>query len=155
MSLKDPSVFSSLTESSVICLVALNCIPTTCNDFKRLAQRRTSNLIKGIVAARKLERKQFGETVNVLRPNVKKSPGGLRDLHLMRWLGFVRFGESDVDQLCRRRAILDHDATLLHTCGEFLLKIRNELHFHAQRQHDFFDRNEQVRIAEKVWLSRR
>ena len=55
----------------------------------------------------------------------------------------------DVDQLCRRRAILDNDATLLHACGEFLLKIRNELHFQAGRQNDVFDRNEQVRIAEK------
>ncbi len=148
MSLKDPAIFSSLTESRFLC-GNVELYSNYLNRLQRLAQRRSSNLIKGIVAAREKERLQFGETVNLLRPNVKKSRGGLRDLHLIRWLGFVRFGESDVDQLCRRRAILDNDATLLHASGEFLLTIRNELHFHAGRANDQFDRNEQVRIAEK------
>jgi [protein-PII] uridylyltransferase len=146
--LKDPAIFSSLTESRFLC-GNVELYSNYLNRLQRLAQRRSSNLIKGIVAAREKERLQFGETVNLLRPNVKKSRGGLRDLHLIRWLGFVRFGESDVDQLCRRRAILDNDATLLHASGEFLLTIRNELHFHAGRANDQFDRNEQVRVAEK------
>ena len=148
MSLKDPAIFSSLTESRFLC----GSVELYTNYFyrlQRIAQRRTSNLIRGIVNARRKEQAEFGATVSLLRPNVKKSRGGLRDLHLIRWLGFVRFGETDVDQLCRRRAILDSDATLLHASGEFLLKIRNELHFQAGRANDIFTRNEQVRVAEK------
>ncbi len=148
MSLKDPSIFSSLTESRFLC-GNIELFANYLNRLQRLAQRRSTNLIRGIVKARELERSQFGETVNLLRPNIKKSRGGLRDLHLIRWLGFVQFGESDVDQLCRRRAILDNDATLLLASSEFLLKVRNELHFKAGRANDLFDRNEQVRIAEK------
>ena len=148
MSLKDPAIFSSLTESRYLC-GNVELYSNYLNRLQRLAQRRSSNLIKGIVAARRKEQSQFGETVYLLRPNIKKSRGGLRDLHLMRWLGFVRFGESDFDQLCRRRAISDNDATLLHASGEFLLKVRNELHFHAGRANDLFTRSEQVRIAEK------
>ncbi len=148
MSLKDPAIFSSLTESRFLC-GNVELYSNYLNRLQRLAQRRSSNLIKGIVAARKKEQSQFGGTVYLLRPNVKKSPGGLRDLHLIRWLGFVRFGETDFDQLCRRRAINDSDATTLHASGEFLLKVRNELHFHAGRANDLFERTEQVRMAEK------
>ena len=148
MSLKDPAIFSSLTESRYL-VGNVELYNNYLNRLQRLAQRRSSNLIRGIVKAREKERIQFGETVYLLRPNVKKSRGGLRDLHLIRWLGFVRFGESDVDQLCRRRAILDSDATQLHASREFLLKIRNEMHFNAGRASDLLTRSEQVRMAEK------
>ncbi len=148
MSLKDPAIFSSLTESRYLC-GNVELYTNYLNRLQRLAQRRSSNLIRGIINARRKEQSQFGDTVNLLRPNVKKSRGGLRDLHLIRWLGFVRFGESDFDQLCRRRAITENDATLLNASGEFLLKIRNELHFEAGRANDIFTRNEQVRVAEK------
>ena len=40
------------------------------------------------------ERAQYGETVYLLQPNVKRSPGGLRDIQLIRWLGFARYGEA-------------------------------------------------------------
>ncbi|MEM9413065.1 MAG: DUF294 nucleotidyltransferase-like domain-containing protein, partial [Planctomycetota bacterium] len=148
MSLQDPAIFTSLTESRFLC-GNVELYTNYLNRLQRLAQRRSSNLIRGIVNAREKERVKFGETVYLLRPNVKKSRGGLRDLHLIRWLGFVRFGESDIDQLCRRKAILDSDATLLQASSEFLLKIRNELHFHAERANDLFTRSEQVRVAEK------
>ena len=34
---------------------------------------------------------KFGQTVYLLEPNVKKSKGGLRDFHLLRWAGMARF----------------------------------------------------------------
>ncbi len=148
MSLKDPAVFSSLTESRF-----LGGNPELYENYlsrlQRLASRRSTNLIRGIVDAREHERMQFGETVYLLRPNIKKSRGGLRDIHLIRWLGFVRFGETDIDQLCRRRALFGVEATRLQASAEFLLRLRNELHWQANRANDGFGRNEQVRIAEK------
>lgn len=148
MSLRDPAVFTSLTESRF-----LGGNPELYENYlsrlQRLASRRSTNLIRGIVDAREHERLQFGETVYLLRPNIKKSRGGLRDLHLIRWLGFVRFGETDIDQLCRRRALFGVEATRLQASAEFLLRLRNELHWQANRANDGFGRNEQVRIAEK------
>ena len=42
--------------------------------------------------ARREERSQYGETVYLLEPNVKRSRGGLRDIQLLRWVGFARYG---------------------------------------------------------------
>lgn len=148
MALQDPSIFSSLTESRLLA-GSTDLYQNYLSRLKRIAQRRATHLIRAIIASRETERNQFGETVYLLRPNVKKTRGGLRDVHLLRWIGFVRFGETDIDQLCRLGAISSLDASRIQAANEFLLRLRNELHFHAGRANDMLGKNEQVRIAEK------
>ncbi len=46
------------------------------------------------------------------------------------------------------QAILKDDQRSLRRASEFLLHVRNDLHFHASKSHDVLDRAEQVRIAE-------
>ncbi|HMP78824.1 MAG TPA: HD domain-containing protein [Pirellulaceae bacterium] len=152
LALRDPQVFSSLTESRFLVgnhELFLNFV----QQLKRLSQRHQTSLLEGLIQARLDERNQFGETVFLLRPNIKRSPGTLRDWHLIRWLGFVRFGETDVDQLCRHGAISSSDATAVQQVTEFLLRIRCDLHFQAQRAEDVLGRNQQVRLAEKFGLT--
>ncbi|MEQ1905976.1 MAG: [protein-PII] uridylyltransferase [Pirellulaceae bacterium] len=147
-SLKDAQTLSSLTESRFLAgnfEMYLGFI----QKLQRLAQRNQNSVVAAILAAREKERKQYGETVYLLRPNIKRSRGALRDTHLIRWLGFVRFGETDIDQLCRIRAISSSDATHVQASTEFLLRVRCDLHFHANRAQDGLGRNEQVRIAAK------
>ena len=57
----------------------------------RRGRRRMAALLS---AARADERSKFGETVFLLDPNVKRSPGGLRDVQLIRWLGLVGWGDD-------------------------------------------------------------
>ena len=52
--------------------------------FNAMNKRRGSVLSREFIAARRTEREQFGETVYLLEPNIKRSRGGLRDLHLLR-----------------------------------------------------------------------
>lgn len=148
MALGDPAIFSSLTESRFIG-GNLDLYENYFSRLKRIAGRRTTHLIRSIVAAREAERVQFGETVYLLRPNVKKSRGCLRDIHLVRWLGFVRLGITDLELMCREGALSSSDAAQLRAASEFLLRLRNELHFGVNRANDMLGKNEQVRIAEK------
>lgn len=146
--LRDAQIFSSLTESRFLG-GDLPLYDLYFSQLQKLSQKRQAALIQGLIAAREKERLQYGETVYLLRPNVKRSRGALRDTHLIRWLGFVRFGQTDIDQLCRHRALSAADATHIHTSTEFLLRVRCDLHFHAGRAQDGLGKNEQVRIAEK------
>ena len=148
MSLKDPEIFTSLTASRCLC-GNQQLFDNFLSRFKRLATRQTGKVIRGIVAARDKERQKFGATVYMLRPNVKKSRGGLRDIHLIRWLGFVRCGTTDINKICERTQLTTADRKQLNESSKFLLRLRNELHFHAGRAQDGLGRNEQVRIAEK------
>ena len=55
------------------------------------------------VAERQREYQKFGETVYLLEPNVKKSQGGLRDLHLLQWIGSARFQAPTIRGIVRPR----------------------------------------------------
>ena len=149
MSLTDAYIFSSLTEARL-----LSGNPDLFENFqgrfRRITNKKNTSLIKAIIAARAKERHEYGETVYLLRPNVKRSRGALRDIHLIRWLGFVRFGTTDIKELLARGAISTADSNQLLASREFLLRVRNEMHFHANRANDGLERGEQVRVAD--WL---
>ncbi|HMO13079.1 MAG TPA: [protein-PII] uridylyltransferase [Pirellulaceae bacterium] len=144
---KDASTFSSLTESRFLA-GNLELHNQYFTRLQRMSARNSTVLIRALTNARQKERGEFAETVFVLRPDIKRSRGGMRDVHLLRWLGFVKFGETDIDQLCRKNAITQLDTARIVRAYEFLLRIRNEMHFHAGRADDRLGKGEQLRIAE-------
>ena len=118
--------------------------------FQRRVGKRAAALLAAMEKGRKEERSQYGETVFLLEPNVKRSDGGLRDIHLIRWTGFLRYGVKEPDELARHGVLSTDDADAVAAANEFLLWLRNEMHFHAGRPGDVFDRTEQVRIAGRL-----
>ena len=117
--------------------------------LKRATMSRHRRLIPLIDDVRRAERRTFGESVYMLEPNVKRSRGGLRDLQMARWLGFIRYGEPDPGQLRGMGYLSREDRNILRNAREYLLKMRNELQFHAGKAVDVLDRHEQMRLAEK------
>src|SRR5690606_2579259 len=147
MALRDATVFTSLIESR---LLAGNerLFARYMERYRRLAQRRSRSLIDAIRAARRGERAQYGDTEYLLRPNVKRSRGGLRDIQYVRWVGFAAYGEQEPLSLEQLGVLLPADRRKLLKAHDFLLKIRNELHFHAGKPQDVLDRSEQLRLAQ-------
>ena len=146
MALEDAVIFSSLTEARLL-IGSAKLFSVFQTSFVRVAKKKSAANIKAIIEARDKERAEYGETVYLLRPNVKRSRGGLRDIHLIRWLGFIRFGTTNFDELLKRGGISTTDSKQLRQSQEFLLRIRNEMHFHANKPADGLGRNEQVRLA--------
>ena len=147
LALKDITVFTSLAESRFLDGDA-ELFDKFISQFRRNTGRRSRSLIAAIDASRREERAKYGETVYLLRPNVKRSRGGLRDIQLVRWIGFARYGECDFENLFQANAISKDDQRKLRAAREFLLRLRNELHFHADKSQDILEREEQVRLAE-------
>jgi [protein-PII] uridylyltransferase len=110
--------------------------------------RRFREFFRSVVAARQTERAQFGETERQLEPDVKRSPGGLRDIHLIRWIGFARFGTADLDMLRLEGALSRDDQQALVAAQEFLTRIRVDLHFAAGKAQEVLSREEQLRLTE-------
>jgi len=147
MSIKDAYIFSSITEARFL-VGNEQLFDNFMSRFRRLCVKSSTNIIKAIIEARDKERVDYGETVYLLRPNVKRSRGGLRDIHLIRWLGYVRYGVTDIVELLKRGGISTADSTQLMKSQEFLLRLRNEMHFFAGKANDGLGRNEQVRMSE-------
>jgi len=114
---------------------------------RRVVRGRMRAFVDGCIAARERERVQHGSTVHQLEPDIKRSPGGLRDLHLLRWLGAAHYETSDIDSLRLRGALSKEDARMLVAAHEFLMRVRIEMHFSAGRAQDVLLRDEQLRIA--------
>jgi [protein-PII] uridylyltransferase len=116
--------------------------------FRSRVLGRAPALLSAMEKSRLEERIKYGETVFLLEPNVKRSRGGLRDIHFIRWVGFTRYGAQEPAELAAQGALSEDDAAAIGRAGEFLLWLRNELHFHARKPGDVLDRAEQVRIAQ-------
>ena len=146
LAISDPLICTSLLESRLLAGdPAL--FDRFVRDFRRRIHRRFRFLSAQISRARREERARYGETVFLLEPNIKRSRGGLRDLQLVRWLGLARWGCGDFGQLQTLGVLSQEDQATLQRAGEFLLWLRNELHFHAEQAADVLDRAEQLRIA--------
>jgi [protein-PII] uridylyltransferase len=147
MAWDDPVIFSSLAESRLLA-GSLQLYTKYFLAFRHGAMRRRKRLIRDVVAARRKERRKWGETNYLLRPNVKRSRGALRDIQLIRWIGFARYGETDLERLLQLDALPEEDYRTLRKAYEFMLRLRHELHFREQKSQDILDRGTQMEIAE-------
>jgi len=147
LALDDSSICTSLMESRLVAGNA-SLFEKFWASFERQVRQRGRALSQSIEQARREERLRYGETVFLLEPNVKRSGGTLRGLQLLRWIGFARYGAREPDQLHAMGVLSAEDLEVVLQAAEFLLHLRNEMHFHAGRATDVLSRAEQLRIAE-------
>ncbi len=119
-------------------------------NFETMVRKNNKSLCRAFLEARSEERDQYGETLYLLEPHIKRSRGGIRDMNLLRWLSFAEHGISDPDRLHLAGGLSKFDYHRLQSARDYFLKVRNEMHFHAGASHDLLNRAEQLRIAE--WM---
>ncbi len=120
--------------------------------IQKLILRRSVRRLAGHLLAER-QKEQVGDpdsTVYLLEPDIKKSAGGLREYHLIRWVGRTRYGLADPAALRDHGHLSESDCRQVLQTRELLLRIRNELHFQAGSAQDTLTLDEQVRIAR--WL---
>ena len=144
---RDATIGSSLIESRFLTGSA-GLFGRFLEKFRRRIRRRAATLVAAFEHARREERLRFGETVYLLEPNVKRSRGGLRELQLLRWIGMARYGTPEAGALRALGFLSAEDEEALRQATEFLLGLRNQLHFEAGKSADVLSRAEQIRIAE-------
>jgi [protein-PII] uridylyltransferase len=115
---------------------------------KQVIQRRPRQFLEDCVRTRESEWKD-GRAVQELEPDIKTSSGGLRDLHLIRWVGYATHGVSDIDSLRMNGALEKDEALVLKQAWEFLTWLRINLHYHHNQAEEKFSRDEQLRVAQE------
>lgn len=142
----DAQVGTSLLESRLL-LGNSNLFDRYSAQMKAMIEKRQPTLAGAFIAERRTERTDYGESVYLLEPNVKRSRGGLRDIHLIRWLWYLKAGVADPDRLHDMGVLSKFDHRRLMSAQNFLLRVRNEMHFHASETSDSLSRAEQLRLA--------
>ena len=88
---------------------------------------------KGKLREQQMRHLHFGDTAYNLEPNLKESPGGLRDLHTISWVTNRYFGTSDFAELVENNFLTEQEYRALIKGRNFLLRLRNGLHLLAGR----------------------
>ncbi len=114
---------------------------------RRFLGKRSKMFIQQKLEERRRDYAKFGETVFLLEPNVKKSKGGLRDLHLLQWVGMAKYQAMTLQELSNRGLLAHQDYLALLEAREFLWRVRCLMHFQAGRAQDILSFEEQVRLA--------
>ena len=114
---------------------------------REVVGRGRGRFIEQKVEERRREYEKFGQTVYLLEPNVKKSKGGLRDFHLLRWAGMARFQAATIQDLADRGFLSRQDCLSLTEARDFIWRVRAFLHLEAGRAEEILSFDEQVRLA--------
>jgi [protein-PII] uridylyltransferase len=116
--------------------------------LRKIVSKNCDEFLDQKLEERRREYQKFGETVYLLEPNVKKSKGGLRDLHLLQWAGMARFQAPTIRELSDRGIISRADSLALTEAREFLWRVRALLHVHAGAPQEILTFDEQVWLAQ-------
>ena len=85
-----------------------------------------------------------------LEPDIKYSPGGLRDLHLLYWIALRHLGVKNLQEILDSGFIYPEEHRILNAAQQFLFKLRFALHLVIKRYDNrlLFDR--QVKVSEML-----
>src|SRR5438552_9703854 len=114
---------------------------------EQVSGKRVQDYVAHKLGERQQEYGKYGATNLLLEPNIKKSRGGLRNLHLLKWTALARYEMSSLEDLSAGGLLSAGDVAALWDAQEFFWRVRNELHFFALRVQDILTFDEQIRIA--------
>ena len=93
---------------------------------------------------------RYHDTAYNLEPNVKGSPGGLRDIQVIGWVAKRHFGVDTFDALVPHRFLTPGQVRRLHEGQAFLWRVRFALHVLTGRREDRILFDHQIRLAEML-----
>jgi [protein-PII] uridylyltransferase len=80
--------------------------------------------------------RKYHDTAHNLEPNIKESPGGLRDIQMIGWVAKRHFGVATLHELVGHGFLTEAEYNLLDSCQTLLWRIRFVLHNLTGRRED-------------------
>jgi [protein-PII] uridylyltransferase len=109
------------------------------NKLPAFFQRQSRALTRHLCQLARRRHEKFQNTLYQLEPDVKETPGGLRDLHLIAWLGKLSQPDEDV-------------AARLSAPAAFMRSLRCFLHYQAGRDQNLLNFDAQEALAAQPYL---
>ncbi len=135
-------------------------LETAVKEF--VSKNDDNGFVKSTLDGIRVRHNKYGRSTSLLEPNLKKSAGGLRDLHALLWMYRAVYPDflPEVSPTLEQLAILDFLDRLLqkglinelqynHTrdAFEFVLRTRQSLHYQSSNLNDLLDFEIQKKVA--------
>jgi [protein-PII] uridylyltransferase len=98
---------------------------------------------------------KFGNSATMQEPNIKNGCGGLRDYQNLHWLAYVKYRTRTLEDMAKKELITAAERKQLDTAYDFLLCVRNELHYELGRPVDVLSKNIQPAVASNLGYTER
>lgn len=121
---------------------------------REVVQGTGREFIEAKLAERDQRHAKPGFSRYMVEPNIKEGKGGLRDLHMLHWLGrYLHPGKQDVDFVSAGVFTADEYHTY-RRCEDFLWSVRCHLHFETGRAEERLTFDIQPVMAERLGYRR-
>lgn len=146
---RDLTILTNLLESRFLC--------GNQSLYQLFQQRFTQQLdTRAFFEGKLLEQDQrharFNDSAYQLEPNIKESPGGLRDLHNLRWLTQAAGIGANWHDLVLAGLLSSSELRQIQTLERFLFDLRARLHYLAGRREDRLLFDYQQSLAEQYQI---
>lgn len=144
---KDITVITNIMESRFICgNEKLH------DDMRKVTAASKIWPVKKFFEAKLEEQKhrheKYSDTTNKLEPNIKESPGGLRDIQMISWVAERQFGDLNIKTLIKQKFLTRDEYEVLSNGQNFLWRIRFALHMVTNRREDRLLFENQRKVSE-------
>ena len=100
-----------------------------------------------------IRHKKYDDSECKLEPNIKESPGGLRDIQMISWVAKRHFDNIDLSSLINHEFLTKEEYALLETGRNILWRVRFALHMTTNRREDRLLFEFQRPVAESLGFS--
>jgi [protein-PII] uridylyltransferase len=119
-------------------------------QIKRLRQKDRKAFLSRKIKDAVARHRRYSGSFQLIEPNVKLSPGGMRDFQTLVWLGMVVGGKTGLASLRAKGLLLSGESKALERAHGFLLKVRVELHLATESKQDQLTVAMQKVVAERL-----
>jgi [protein-PII] uridylyltransferase len=147
---EDFNILAPLLNARFVCGMSMLYSDLMAQLRDKLIRKRSDHIFKFLVESTRARHAQYGDSADLLEPNLKEGQGGLRDYHTMLWLARLKHDVHQPRDLEYFGLLSHSEYQSLREALGFIWDVRNRLHHLCRRKCDQLHFENQIKIADQL-----